>query len=66
LDIDSSDTRSPIGCGYVQPWMKVSYHENMLRSCCHDLLCKHKLFLFPMHFDNQIVIFEVSSKNVNE
>jgi len=29
-------------------------------------LCKHKLFLFSMHPDNQIVIFKVSSKNVNE
>jgi len=46
--------------------MKVSYHENMLRSCCHDLLCKHKLFLFPMHLNNQIVIFKVPSKNFNE
>jgi len=32
----------------------------------HDLLCKHKLFLLPMHHDNQIVIFKVSSKHVNE
>ena len=33
---------------------------------CHDLLCKHKLFLFSMHLDNEIVIFKVSCKNVNE
>jgi len=33
---------------------------------CHDLLCKHKLFLFSIHPDNQIVIFKVFSKNVNE
>jgi len=34
---------------------------------CHPLLCKHKLLLFfSMHPDNQIDIFKVSSKNVNE
>ena len=33
---------------------------------CLDLPCKHKLFFFPMHPDNQIIIFKVFSKNVNE
>ena len=59
--------KSPIGYGYVLTLDEVSYHGNMLKSCCHDILCKHKLFLFSMHHpDNQIVIFKVSSKNVNE
>jgi len=46
--------------------MKVSYHGIMLKNCCHDLPCKHKLFFFSMHPDNQIIIFKVFSKNVNE
>jgi len=36
---------------------------------CHDLVCKHKLFLFFFQCIltiNQIVIFKFSSKNVNE
>jgi len=29
---------------------------------CHNLLCKHKLFLCSMHHENQIVIFKVLVK----
>jgi len=67
LDIDFGDTKSPIGYGYV-----LTLDEDVLswkyvkKLFCHGLLCKHKLFLCSKHPDNQIVIFEVSSKNVNE
>jgi len=59
-------TKSTVGYGYVLTLDEVSYHGNMLKICCHDLLCKHKLFIFLMHPDNQIVIFKVPSKNFNE
>jgi len=52
LDIDSGGTISTIGYDYVLTFDEGSYHENMLKSCCHDQLCKHKLFPFPMHPDN--------------
>jgi len=44
--------------------MEICYKKELL--LCHDLLCKHILFLFSIHSDNQIVIFKVSIKNVNE
>jgi len=68
LDIDSSGTISPIGYGYVltldEDALSWKYVKKLL--FYHDLLCKQKLFFFPMHPNNQIVIFKVSSKNVNE
>jgi len=69
LDIDSSGTISTIGYDYVltldEGVLSWKYVKNLLLFY-HDLLCKHKLFLFSMHPDNQIVIFKVFSKNVNE
>jgi len=60
--------KSTIGYDYVITLdggaLSWKYVKKLL--CCHDLLCKHKLFLFPMHTKNQIVIFKDSSKNVNE
>ena len=60
-------TKSTIGYGYVLTLdggaLSWKYVKNLF---CHDLLCKHKLFLFTMHPDNQIIIFKVPSKNVNE
>jgi len=48
--------------------MKVSYHENMLKSGCSDMIycASINYFICSMHSDNQIVIFNVFSKNVNE
>jgi len=61
-------TKSTASYGYVLKLdgceLSWKYVKKLL--FCHDLLCKHKLFLFSMHPDNQIVIFKVSSKNVNE
>jgi len=68
LDIDFGDTKSPIGYVYVltsdEGVLSWKYVKKLL--LCHDLLCKHKLFFFPMHPGNQIFIFKVFSKNVNE
>jgi len=68
LDIDSGGTISTIGYGYVltldEGVLSWKYVKKLL--LCHDLLCKRKLFFFPMHPDNQIIIFKVFSKNVNE
>ena len=68
MDIDFGGTKSPIGYGYV-----LTLDENALSwkhvkklLFYHDLLCKHKLFFLPMHPDNQIIIFKVFSKNINE
>ena len=67
MDIDSSGTISTIGYGYVltldEGVLSWKYVKNLF---CHDLLCKLKIFFFPMHTDNQIIIFKVFSKNVNE
>jgi len=52
LDIDSGGTISTAGYGYVLTLDEGVLSWNMLKSCCHDLLCKHKLFIFPMHPDN--------------
>ena len=68
MDIDSSGTKSPIGYGYIltmdEDALSWKYVKKLL--LCHDLLCKLKLFIFSMHPDNQIVIFNVFSKNVNK
>ena len=68
MDIDFGGTKSPIGYAYV-----LTLDENALSwkhvkklLFYHDLLCKHKWFIFPMHPDNQIIIFKAFSKNVNE
>jgi len=51
-------TKSTTGYGYVlilnRGALSWKYVKNLL--LCHDLLCKHKLFLFSMHLGNQIVI----------
>jgi len=61
-------TKSTTSYGYVLTFdggaLSWKYVKKLL--FYHDLLYKHKLFIFPMHLDNQIVIFKVSSKNVNE
>jgi len=61
-------TKSTIGYGYVLTLdgcaISWKYVKKLL--FCHGLLCEHKLFIFLMHYDNQIVIFKISSKNVNE
>ena len=68
MDIDFGDTKSTTGYGYVltldEGALSWKYVKKLL--FCHDLLCKHKLFLFSMHYDIQIIIFKVSTKNVNE
>jgi len=69
LDIDSSDTKSPIGYGYVltldESFLSWKYVKKLL--FCHDLLCKHKLFhLFNASWQSNCYIFKVFSKNVNE
>jgi len=68
LDIDSGGTISTIGYGYVLTLDECVLSWKYVRKLffCHDQLCKHNLFFFSMHPDNQIVIFKVSSKNVNE
>jgi len=68
LDINSGGTKSPIGYGYIltmdEDVLSWKYVKKFL--LCHDLLRNHKLFFFPMHPNNQIIIFKVFSKNVNE
>ena len=63
MDIDSSDTKSTTGYGYVLTLDGGALSWKYVKKL---LFCKHKLFLFSMHSNNQIVIFKVSSKNVNE
>ena len=64
MDIDSGGTISTIGYGYVltldEGVLSWKYVKKLL--LCHDLLCKRKLFFFPMHPDNQIIIFKIFSK----
>jgi len=58
LDIDSGDTKSPTGYGYDYGYVLTldggalswKYVKKLL--FCNDLLCKHKLFLFSMHYDS--------------
>ena len=68
MDIDFGDTKSPNCYGYVLTLdggaLSWKYVKKLL--FYHDLLCKHKLFLCSKHPDNQIIIFKVFSKNVNE
>jgi len=61
-------TKLTIGYGYVLTLDEIVLSWKYVKKLlfCHDLLCKHKLFLFPMHPDNQILIFKVPSKNFNE
>jgi len=67
LDIDSSDTRSLSGYGYVLTFDEGALSWKYVKKLfCHYLVCKHKLFLFSMHPHNQVIIFKVSNKNVNE
>ena len=66
MDIDFGDAKSPIGYDYVLTLDGGVLSWKYVKNCSHDLPCKHKLFFFPMHIDNQIIIFKVFSKNVNE
>ena len=61
-------TKSTTGYGYVVTLDGGALSWKYVKKLVffHDLLCKHKLFLFSMHTNNQIVIFKVPSKNVNE
>jgi len=62
-------TKSTVGYGYVLTLDEGAHHGNMLKSCCCSIMFYYaniNYSFFSKHPDNQIVIFEVSSKNVNE
>jgi len=56
--------KSTIGYGYVLTLDGGALSWKHVKELLfyHDILCKHKLFLFSMPSNNQIIIFQVSSK----